>query len=63
MKAYPDRGRNIEPSINTDPDSRIYQQLITSPDLEKKKTKISSGIRSEKQLGCIISFREPLCVM
>ena len=37
MHAHPERGRNIEPSINTEPDSNIYQQLITSPLLYKYK--------------------------
>lgn len=33
-KNYPDRGRNIEPSIKTEPDSNMYQQEITSPVLK-----------------------------
>lgn len=30
-----DRGRNIEPSINTEPESRMYQHVDSSPVLEK----------------------------
>ena len=29
----PDLGKYIEPSMNTDPESNMYQQFITSPDL------------------------------
>lgn len=31
-----DRGRNMEPSMNTDPESRMYQQVESSPVLKKK---------------------------
>lgn len=32
--SYLERGRNIEPSMKTEPDSRMYQLLASSPVLE-----------------------------
>lgn len=29
--SYLDRGKNMDPSINTEPDSRIYQHVDNSP--------------------------------
>jgi hypothetical protein len=36
-RSYLDLGRNMDPSMNTDPESRMYQQVDSSPVLQTKR--------------------------
>ena len=53
--SYLERGRNIDPSMKTAPDSRIYQHEAISPRLQKNKEKVEKFQSIHDNIVAILS--------